>query len=261
MRGILVAIICGILISAMLLPILNSMGGSNRGSKALRDGTQIKQIHEAWIIFARGFDGVFPTPGLINRLPVDVGAGLEEIPGRGDEDISANTTRNLFSLCIMQNYISPEVCIGTTEPSEVVSVCEEFNWDVYDADGDIYWDSSFTADLKTGSNVSYAHMPIFGRSKTTEWRESYNAKFPIIGTRDPLGGTKDPNSITYLIHGSPGQWRGYIVNNDNHLEISTTMFLDGTDNVFDYDQAEGGLDAMLTFTKEMTPEGPVIQHD
>ena len=78
------------LLIGLLLPALSK---ARAQAKMLKDGTQVKEIHQSWLIYSRQFDGLFPTPGLINRQPVDVGNGMEEIPGRG-----ANPSRFQFKL-------------------------------------------------------------------------------------------------------------------------------------------------------------------
>jgi hypothetical protein len=130
--------------------------------KSANDAAQMRGIHQAWLVCSNEYDGVLPTPGLFNRLPVD---GRHE-PGRGAEDKNANTTANLYSVCIMGNYFTPEMTVSPVERNpKVVKLADDgYNYEAYNIVKDVYWDSKFAADLEKGSNVSYAHEPIAGES-------------------------------------------------------------------------------------------------
>ncbi len=204
------------LLVGLLLPALAK---ARAKAQMIKDATQIKQIHAAWTTFGRDYDGLFPTPGLINRLVVDDGSSLDgqQIPGRGPEDLQANNSAFMYSACIMQNYFTPQILVAPTEPSAYVAVKDDFDWSVYSPTLDVYWDSMppdyqvpqnsnmlqsyfpFAVDLQGDngeigtpgnglSNTSYAHMPISGARKIREWRDSLNSKWAIIGDRGPQDG-------------------------------------------------------------------------
>lgn len=263
------------LLIGLLLPALAK---ARAQAKLLKDGTQIKQIHEAWIVFSREFDGIFPTPGLINRLPVDLndGLGTREVPGRGDEYTQLNTTGAVHSACIMQNYYSPEIVVGPTEPNANVMVMDNYNWELYNVVEDVYWDVNFKADLHTGCNTSYSSMPLIGTRKTQQWRETYDSKYAIIGNRGTPMGEILEDSITYEIHGGRRQWVGNICYQDNHVEVHNTFTPEGVDyfdqgetvpdNFFKTDCAGGGqcdyyggdIWLILISTIFGPPEAPII---
>jgi hypothetical protein len=226
--------------------------------KSMKDAAQLRAIHQSWLIFAREFSGILPTPGLIDRLPFNG----QEIPGRGEEDINANTTANLYSACIMHNYFTPELIISPVERNPKVRVMADYDYEAFDPVKDVYWDARFKADLTAGSNVSYAHMPIYGQRKLKEWRDTSNSAWPLLGNRGPKDGKADPSSYTCGPHGN---WAGNVVFSDNHsqpFQKSTSIPLrDGQlDNIFASDDANG-TDAILTFTREITDKGPVFQFD
>lgn len=220
------------LLIGLLLPALQK---ARAQTKLLTDGTQLEQIHEAWVVFSREFDGVFPTPGLINRLPVEVDGTTREVPGKGPEDVLANTTGRIYSACIAQNYFSAKICVGPTEPSPNVFVKEDYNYDAYSPMANSYWDETFRARISSadiGSNVSYAHMPLAGERKTRQWRDTTDSKWVISGNRGVEDGadddvTKYGESLTLLIHGGEREWVGNLCFNDNHVETSKTFWPDG----------------------------------
>lgn len=230
------------LLIGLLLPALAKARAT---AKLTKDSTQIRGVHQSWLVFAREFEGLFPTPGLIDRLPFN---GVEE-PGRGPEDQELNDTARMHSACIMQNYYSSQLIVGPTEPSGRVAVKDDYNYELYDVPTDIYWDDSFEADLASLSNTSYASMPIAGDRKQREWKDTLNSAWPIVANRGVREGslvdTDYNESITLEIHGSK-QWMGNVCYNDNHVEVSKTFkpegvsYTDGgallADNIFKNDE-------------------------
>ena len=248
------------LLIGLLLPALAK---ARAQAKLLKDQTQIKQIHEAWVIFSGEYDGILPTPGLVDREPVDLGdsKGLREVPGRGPEDYRANTTQAIHSVCIMQNYYTPELCVGPTEPNGNVFVMDNYNWEVYNVAGDgedYYWDDNFSVKITSSCNTSYASIPLSGKRKSLHWRDTYDSKFAMIGNRgvgtransNPEQGEIVESHITYEIHGGRKQWVGIACYNDNHVEVHQTFTPEGVeytkdgqslpDNLFKNDTDPGG---------------------
>jgi prepilin-type N-terminal cleavage/methylation domain-containing protein len=246
------------LLIGLLLPALAKARAT---AKLTKDSTQIRGIHQSWLVYAREFEGIFPTPGLIDRLAFN---GQQE-PGRGPEDEKQNDTARLHSACVMQNYYSPQLTVGPTEPSGRVAVKDDYNYELYNVvpTVDVYWDDSFDAKLTTLSNTSYASMPIAGDRKKREWRETLNSNWPIISNRGVKEGSltdADYNqSVTLEIHGGRKEWLGNICYNDNHMEVSKTFkpesltYTNGTtinaDNIFTNDlnaaTSPAGTDAYL----------------
>jgi hypothetical protein len=202
-----------------------------------------------------------PTPGLIDRLAFN---GVEE-PGRGAEDESQNSSARLHSACLMQNYYSPALCVGPTEPSGRVAVKDDYNYELYNVipSVDMYWDDSFEANLASLCNTSYASMPIAGDRKKRQWKETLDSQWPILSNRGVKDGSltdADYNkSITLQIHGGRNEWLGNICYNDNHMEVSKTFKPEGVnytqgaasnpDNIFANDMSGAntaqGIDAYL----------------
>jgi prepilin-type N-terminal cleavage/methylation domain-containing protein len=260
------------LLVGLLLPALAQ---ARAKAQMTKDQTQIKQIHAAWTTFSRDYDGVFPTPGIINRLFDEV-LGRES-PGRGPEDLEANTSAAMYSACIMQNYFTPQILVAPTEPSGYIAVKDDYNWSFYDPLADIYWDAEANGDPPLGAeyipfktdldaeeystdricNTSYAHTPICGARKIAEWKDSLNSKWAVIGNRGVRCGSEDEEeyykSVTLEFHGGRKQWIGNIGYNDNHVELHDTFYPDGVnyldedsqtvpDNLFANDTTETGGD-------------------
>lgn len=261
------------LLIGLLLPALAK---ARAQAKLLKDSSQIRGIHQSWLVFSREFEGVFPTPGLINRLADPV---LGQTPGRGPEALAENNHANLHSVCIMNNYYTPELAVGPTEPSGKVSIKDDYNWEMLNIQNDIYWDTTFVCDVanaSVGSNLSYASMPIAGERKLKQWRESLDSAWAIVGNRGVSGGVVDAaykDSITLQIHGKK-QWLGNICYNDNHvkpekafLPENVNYFAAGVatpDNIFRNDSGTSqtsttGSDCWLVICRRLLPPAnPII---
>lgn len=225
----------------------------------MQDGAQLKEIYQAWIVFADDNKGRYLVPGLIDRRPDPI---LGDMDGTGPEDYSLNTTANLYSAMIAQDYFNLNYLISIFERNPAVVQDKDYDYNAYDPPNDVYWDPTFVADLETGSNVSYAHMPLVGNRMVLQWRNTGDANVAVLGNRGPADGVASADSYSC---GKNGSWLGSLVFNDNHLEtLSATAGLKiggGPDNLFNFDSALEGLDQVLAFTKEVKDIQSVLQHD
>ena len=224
------------LLIGLLLPALNKARAT---AKLTKDGTQVRGIHQSWLVYSREFAGIFPTPGLIDRQPY-LG---QEMPGRGKEDKKQNNTAFVHSACIMGNYYTPELCVSPAEVSGRVAVKDDYNYERYDVTPtvDTYWDPTFNADVaETGtavSHTSYASMPVAQERQLKQWRDSMASDFPVIANRGVQQGEfvnqqMFNESLTLQIHGGKKEWDGNIVFNDNHVIVSKTFLPEGINYVF-----------------------------
>jgi hypothetical protein len=259
-----VGVACAVVILSLATGLFAQGENANvKGHKKTHmDAAQAGQIHRAMIIFANDNSGRFVIPGLINRLAIkeDAGAALagRHVPGMGPEDESANTTANLYSSLIAQMFFTPELVVSPIERNPSVTVDDDYDFDAYNPAKDTYWDSTFAAELRKGSNVSYAHQPIT-KARRDLWRNTMDHHLAQIGNRGPKDGGLDPDSYTCGPHGN---WAGNIVFGDNHTEFfgtTTPEKLKG-DNLFAAD-AERELDALIAFTKSVKDGEAALQFD
>jgi hypothetical protein len=169
---------------------------------------------------------------------------------------------------IAQSYTVPGQLISGNEFNPAVVRDEDYDYQSFSPREGTYWDPSFVADLVTGSNTSFAHVPLHGERLRRMWRFTAGSRTPLLGNRGPAGGVHDPTSLTY---GRNGVWGGHVVYGDGHVEFHDTFTPAGVtygggaerrpDNIFDAEEGADGLDAKLTFTKKMTEEGPEVQWD
>lgn len=229
---LVVIAIIGILL-AILLPAL---ARARATARATRDATQLKQVHSGWLTSAAQSGGIFPTPGLKRRLPVNG----QLIMGRGPEDVTQNSHANVHSLAVMENLYPAELLVSTAEVSPNVSTMTFYEYDRKNPAQNVYWDDRMRSDLLAVSHTSYAAMPLAGPRKAKHWNSSSDSSFATLGNRGPKDGDVQQmlNSKTSEIHGPPREWWGHIVYNDNSVQLEKTFFPEkfkrvGTNNAFD----------------------------
>lgn len=239
--SVIVALLCVVILFAIALPLANRY---RRDRFSMRDNVPLTFIHQSLIVFSNEFTSMRGRPGLAL------------------DDRILSTTANLYSAMITQNYLSPNILISTFERNPAVVQDKDYDYNAYDPANDVYWDPNFVADLETGSNVSYAHVPLVGDRLVLQWRNTSGANVAVVGNRGPADGVASADSYSCWKDGS---WRGNLVFNDNHLEtLSATAGLKiggGPDNLFNVDPDLNGLDQVLAFTKEVKDNQAVLQHD
>jgi prepilin-type N-terminal cleavage/methylation domain-containing protein len=237
---VVIAIIA--LLVGLLLPALAK---AQRNARSLKDKAQLKQIHQAMLVFANDNDEILPTPGLINRLPnpYHPSGTPTDMPGAGPENYNKNSTANLYSCMIAQEYFNTDLVIGPTETNPIIQEYPNYNYELYDPPNDTYWDGDlnndgFKAVLSSQAvgdcNTSYDHLALVGDSqrKKVKWRNTSREGDPLLSTRGTFQGAETDqgedrvysDSFTLLLHGSKRQWVGNIVFADNHTEVAETFY-------------------------------------
>ena len=256
---LVVMAIIAVLIS-LLLPALNS---ARRKARETKDRTQLSQIHKAWFAWASDQKGRLPTPGLVYRQEIP---GIGFVQGRGAERNDLNTTANMHSVLVAENYYDTEILVSPTEQNANVIVKDDYNYAALNPNptgaGPIFWDHSMAANLNFECNISYASTPILGKRQRQKWKDTGDSNFCIIGTRGPcLGwGPGQPGPIpeedlTYELLGPDSKWSGNLCFNDGHINRVDTFVPDELqssgglvfDCIFVNDQGNGmdGLDSVI----------------
>jgi prepilin-type N-terminal cleavage/methylation domain-containing protein len=249
----LIELLVVIAIIALLLGILlPALSKARAKARQVKDSTQLAQIHKSMATFSTDQNGIFPTPGLIQRQQYD-GA---YVPGRGDEDYAANNHANLYSALIQQNFLSPQILVNPSEVNARVVIDSNYDYTEYKPLQGSYWDmapgyegssapvetgsSGFQADLGLECNVSYGTMLLNGKRKKTQWRDSLASDFVVLGTRGPgegdgtafvVGANGNPaiyeGSKTLGIFGGRSEFWANHCYNDGHVEFTNTFIPQG----------------------------------
>ena len=256
--SVIVGLVCVLILVAITLPLVDRY---RRLQHSMKDSAQLAEIHQSWLSFAGTHKGHYPTPGLVDRLP---DATLGDIDGIGPEDSSLNTTANLYSAMIAQEYFDTDILVSPLERNPVVTEDRDYNYSAYDPSIDVYWDSTFVADLETGSNVSYAHTPWVGDRLVRHWRDT---RLAVLSNRGPADGIASADSYSCR---SDGSYFGSQVFADHHFEAHSATRgarIGGLPVVFGMDRAgiagedgpthHGGLDiAYMLCIPGMTVTAP-----
>jgi hypothetical protein len=261
------------IIALLLAILLPALGKARATTKRVKDSTQLQQIHKGFITLSLDYNGIYPTPGLINRIGT--------VPGVGAEDLAKNTHANMYSACIMNNAFDAQSLVSPAEVSTNVLAYANYNFDAYNVTSafDTYWDTNMKSDLTTLSNTSYGTHHLAGSRKAKEWKDTKNSKFVVLGNRGVKNGSLAPadynTSRTLQIHGAAKQWEGNVCFNDNHVIFDNKFSPDGIgtfaaagstvpvpDNIFADDTAANGADSWLTVISAMSAQGaPTITWD
>lgn len=256
--GMLVTLVCMVVLMVILM---TSMNKAVTGEGSSKDGT----VHS--------FEDKMYLKALFDSMAVNANEnkGSYLVPSNcsGSNDPSQNTTANMFSAMLAQNFTVPKQLISGNEFSGYVEPCLDYDFAAYSPQNRSFWDPNFKADLKKISNVSFAHLPLFGDRFKHNWNSSrMSSRYPILGNRGPKDGVDDPNSLSY---GRNGKWGGHLVFGDGHIDFVESFTPSGislerggqtySDNIFKMDDGPNGEDVILSFTKSMSSNGPELQHD
>jgi prepilin-type N-terminal cleavage/methylation domain-containing protein len=212
---VVIAIIA--LLMGLLLPALAKALDNARTRK---DQGQAKGIVTSYAIFAESDKHErFPIPGMINRLPSDMDAGVfggsylgavgnTDQQGRGPQDTTANLSGWLHSAMIGGNFYNGTILISANENNPMVvakgdqgSNAEELAYDytMVDPATDSYWDTVFSGDISgegradgdqvsggvtDACHTSYANLALCGQRIKSIWTNGDHHNV-ILSSRGP----------------------------------------------------------------------------
>lgn len=219
----LVVATCAIaLFFAVIIPAMTCGCGPRGGARSLKDKTQLKQIHQAMLVYAEDNNSLLPLPGRIDPIVLANGDHIE--------NVTLNHSAPLYSSMIAQQLINTAIVIGPTEANPFVIEKRDYDFEAYDPVAGSYWDRLFTARIdaeRPGSNTSYAHMALAGKRKDDGWTNTADSLRPMLSTRGPEDGAttgeKYTKSLTLQLQGAEDEWTGNVVFADNHVEYLNTL--------------------------------------
>ena len=248
----LITLVCMVVLFTISMNAMNKAvtgeGNARMGTvRSMEDQLNLYAIMQSLNVQAGDNKGRYLTPSKVN----------------GTNDTRYDTSANFWSAMVMGRYAAPKHLFSTQDNNLAVDLCPKYDYTAFNPRERILWDPEFKADLDEESWVSWAHMPLCGLRLDRKWVAFSGSTFPLIGSRGPRDGSDDLDSWTY---GADGTWQGHMVFSDGHTQwIGTftpgTGFRGGEDNIFRIDDGDLGGDAVISFTKEMDEQGPILQWD
>jgi len=250
--GFIVFVLGAVFLAAIMLPAL---GKARKAAQQIKDGTQVRGIHQAMVIWAGSNRELYPLPSRLDRQGATVAPGAPTNPKPGsaadaaDPQRAKDTTANIFSIMIFNNMLTPEIMVSPAEPNANIVQMLNYNFTRPTkavSPQNAQWDPAFSADFTAGkSNVSYAHMQPSGllvspdpeikgapSGRMVQWRDTYDGTTAILGTRFPQVASVNPsspttttptfvnpNSLSTRFFGRGGGWGGNTVFSDNHVNF------------------------------------------
>lgn len=229
---VVVVMLCFLVVVGVMLPAI----GRSRcgGSRFIKDGTQVRGIHQGLVLFAQGNRDQFPVPSEVDAANATID------PGEAGPE-SKNTTANVISLLVYNGFFSTELCVSPAEQNPNIVQFTGYAQSMPEKAAkpeQALWDPAFSADFTEGrtGHFSYAQAHFMG-TRRAMWSNTFEASQAAIGNRGPLVKGLDsarepildnPASTTLLIHGGRKTWEGNIAYNDNHVNFETKMSPDST---------------------------------
>ncbi len=230
---LLVLILIALLIVAILLPSMEPKGSSSRH---LKDATQVRGIHQAFVAWASSNDDKYPLPSAI-----DVDNFTVPELGRNKD-----TTANIMSLLVCEGFITTEMLVSPLESNNQVQFYDDYEIEeisgVIDSEKAL-WDPKLSADFTSdaGGNISYAHL-IPDQSRLAVWGSTFKAEEAILSNRGPEMRSVERNTDEVITHfATPttrttkffsnsltkdNWWSGNIAFNDSHVDFVNNLYAD-----------------------------------
>ncbi|XAL99518.1 hypothetical protein OT109_18310 [Phycisphaeraceae bacterium D3-23] len=219
-----------LLLIAILLPAL---GAARRTARRMQNSTQLRGMHQGMVTYANSnknhFAGLDPMG---NIIPNGIDTG-----NSGDGD----TVEARYWIMLNSRAFTPAYTIS---PSEVGPITE---WSSGAVQSTNYSYAMLSIDGTPGATPWPADPLIPHRSR--EWSQSLNTQAIVLSDRNI--GTNATTGVQSIHTSKPGEWKGSMLWNDNHVAFESTPVVmtrygngptNNQDNLF---EAAGDADAYM----------------
>lgn len=199
---------------------------ANEERQKRKDATQVRAIHQGFVVWAQNNADTFPLPSAIDKGDLTV----------ADRGTLKDTTSNVYSVMVFNGTVSTEVFVSPVETNKNIAVFGDYAFDKPKKAASpekALWDPAFSVDFTSGNKgaASYAHLQPSGE-RTKRWSNTFNSAELIVSMRGPEvasvqkeedGGVRvkfaSAKSNTIGMYEATSRWRGNQVTNDNHVEF------------------------------------------
>ncbi len=221
------------IIALLIGVLLPALGAARAAARRTQSATQVRGIHSAMVSYAQHnltqFPGLDGKGALVDGLTVSSTAGLGSLP----------LVR--YSILLDEEYFTGEYMISPFESKTATTANNAL----------------------TTQHISYAMLSIVDvsnglvESRSTEWGDTVNPQAVVVSDRLKAGTYGSQTTYSSLETTDPGDWKGNLAWNDNHVTsertstIAYTKFKYGSpviasDDLFDATTADG-IGARMTF--------------
>lgn len=252
----LLELIVVILVILVLIGILLPATGRTRlPARQLKDGTQIRSIHQSMITWASQNKDTYPLPSQVDLNDTIPGVDTQNDP---EAKYRKDIPRWMMSLLIYNGCFGPELLVSPAEVNSQIRAMQYYQYSKPDAVAPDKRDKAVmdpslacypdepggdpaiagAGGLIQGAACSYAFSPPIG-VRQSMWGPTFDPTQCVLGNRGPwyqLTGGKwslDPTdkrgkwltpataSNSLRIHGGSTTWEGNIARNDNSVSFET----------------------------------------
>lgn len=241
----LVELLVVIAIIALLIGILvPTLSGAREATRRATDASQVRGLINSFKVWAGSNDSTYPLPSLLDATNATVDPA-------GEPAFVKDTTANIYSVLLFNEFISTDDLISPSELNGLVAEDEDYSIVTPDdAASPRYavWDPGFSgiATATQQANHSYAHMAPFG-SRLNDWKLTSSSSVAIASNRGPsfdvndgvvevsdgevvgVDWAFDSDSITYGFYSPENVWAGNVGYNDASVVFNTGVLSDRAD--------------------------------
>jgi len=184
--------------------MLPALGAARRTAKRMQNSTQLRGLHQGMFTYANSNKENFP--GLNARGEIL----LNSTSATGDSG-DGDTVEARYWILLTGNFFTPEYTISPSETDVI---------------------TPYASGPVASSNYSYAYLSIQGQperapaagGRASEWTQSSNTQAVVASDRNT--GSNASTGIQSIHTSRPGEWKGSVLWNDNHVAFEQTHILE-----------------------------------